>query len=438
MTKSNKKRAGLQKKVSSVFNGVPIPGSKHKDRSDRMPSPKRSTASDIPKPGDNQTCQDPAITGLDQPAESVGRTAPAHFTASLPSMSTNHESSQSPEVGRIYRPEEVAERTVPDCVAATAPPTPTDSEGPQDPDAGKADIPEEVVKRTVPDYVSAPTPSTPTDSEDSRGPLFGNIFKSEESAGSTASERLAASPKPESAERQSSQSSLLKRMAECEETSREPEPVKARETSRKPAPVKTKHASHKPGPVGRPKSNPFAETSGSSLGQRLRDKLITSGLATGTAKDKVMAVLVPVLAIVMIFMFRQVLSKSPGKAKGATKDDAPVVVAANVGDEVEWKLPEPMPAAMRDPTKLPSPEEAQSETPENTQEPGRNVATSGTQTTAIRIRGLVYSQDKPSIVVGNEIFHIGDKVNGATIVRINRDSVEFERDGETWVRKVRD
>jgi hypothetical protein len=97
-----------------------------------------------------------------------------------------------------------------------------------------------------------------------------------------------------------------------------------------------------------------------------------------------------------------------------------------------------MSAAMRDPTKLPSPEETQSETPDNTQEPGRNVATSGTQMTAIRIRGLVYSQNKSSIVVGNEILHVGDKVNGATIARINKDSVEFERDGETWVQKVRD
>lgn len=438
MTKSNKKRAGLQKKVSSVFNGVPIPGSKHKDRSDRMPSPQRSITSDIPKPDDNQTCQDPAVTGLDQPAESVGRPVPAHFTASLPSMSTNHESSQSPEVGRIYGPEEVAERTVPDCVTATAPPTPTDSESPENPDAGNADIPAEVAKRTVPDYVSAPTPPTPTDSEDSRGPLFGNIFKSEESSDRTASERLSASPKPESAERQSSQSSLLKRMAECEETSREPEPAKTREISYKSAPAKTKESLRKPEPVEQPKRNPFAEPSGPSLGQRLRDKLITSRLATGTAKDKVMALLVPVLAIVMIFMFRQVLSKPPGKAKGATKDDAPAVVVANVGDEIEWKLPEPMSAAMRDPTKRPSPEETQSETPDSTQEPGRNVATSGTQTRAIRIRGLVYSQDKPSIVVGNEILHVGDKINGVTIARVNKDSVEFERDGETWVQKVRD
>ena len=227
-------------------------------------------------------------------------------------------------------------------------------------------------------------------------------------------------------------------MAECEETSRESAPAKTRETSHKSAPAKTKESLRKPEPVEQPKSNPFAEASGLNLGQRLRDKLATSGLATGSAKDKVMALLVPVLAIVMIFMFRQVLSKSPGKAKGATKDDAPAVVAANVGDEIEWEIPEPMSAAMRDPTKLPSPEETQSETPDNTQEPGRNVATSGTQMTAIRIRGLVYSQDKPSIVVGNEILHVGDKINGVTIVRINKDSVEFERDGETWVQKVRD
>jgi len=50
----------------------------------------------------------------------------------------------------------------------------------------------------------------------------------------------------------------------------------------------------------------------------------------------------------------------------------------------------------------------------------------------------VYSEDKPSVVIGNRIVHVGDKINGVTIARINKDSVEFEKDGETWVQRVRD
>lgn len=352
MTKSNKKRAGLQKKVSSVFKGVPIPGSKHKDRSDRMPSPQRGAASELPKPSDSQTCQDPVITRLDQPAESVDRTVPAHFTASLPSTSANHESSQSPAVGKLDQSEDSADKTV--------------------------------------------------------------------------SERLATSPKPGPAERQSSQSSLIRRMAECEETSREPAPV-----------ARTMESSHKHAPAEQPQSNPLAETGGLGLGQQIRDKLATSKLGTGTAKDKVMVMLVPILAIAMIFMFRQVLRKSPGKAKGAATDDASAV-AANAGGEIEWELPDPMPATMRDPIKLPSQDDTQSPGSDNTQKPEQDGATSETQTTAMRIRGLVYSEDKPSAVIGDRIVYVGDKINGVTIAGINRDSVEFEKDGETWVQKVRD
>jgi len=50
----------------------------------------------------------------------------------------------------------------------------------------------------------------------------------------------------------------------------------------------------------------------------------------------------------------------------------------------------------------------------------------------------VYSEDKATALVGNQIVRAGSRINDVTIVKINRDSVEFERNGETWVQKVRD
>ena len=450
MTKSNKRRAGLQKKVSSVFEGVPIPGRKHDDRSYRAPSPQRSAASAPPKPGDSQIYQDPVITRLDQPEESADRTVPAHFTASLPSMSTNRDSSQSLEVGRIDKPETLAARTVPEYMAADTPPTSTDSEGSQNPDAGRPDKPEDVAERTVPEYVATAAPSMSTDGEDSQGPAVGKLDQSEEAADKTVSERAAASPKPRPAEHQSSRNSLIRRMAECEEPSHKPAPVKAEEASHKPAPVKAEEASRKPAPARitessrkpapaePPASDLLAETSEPSLGQQIKDKLATSKLGTSTTKDKMMVMLVPILAIVMIFMFKQVLRKSPGKARGSAKDDTSAVVAANSGDGIEWELPDPMPVAMRDPTKLPSQSNTQSQASNKTQKPKRNGATSGTKTTAMRIRGLFYSTDRSSVVIGDEVAYVGDTINGVTIMGINKDSVEFEKDGETWVQRVRD
>ncbi len=54
------------------------------------------------------------------------------------------------------------------------------------------------------------------------------------------------------------------------------------------------------------------------------------------------------------------------------------------------------------------------------------------------VRDIVYSKDKPSAVIGSKIVYVGDKINDITIVKINRDSIEFERNGDRWEQNVRD
>jgi hypothetical protein len=56
----------------------------------------------------------------------------------------------------------------------------------------------------------------------------------------------------------------------------------------------------------------------------------------------------------------------------------------------------------------------------------------------IIVRAIVYSDDRPSALIGTKIVYVGDKVNDATIVKINRDSIEFENDESRWVQKVRE
>jgi hypothetical protein len=286
----------------------------------------------------------------------------------------------------------------------------------------------------------------PTDHESSENSDGGRIDKPQEMVGRTGSEHAVESPKPRPAEHQNSRNSLIRRMAASEEAANKPVPVKPKETSHKPEPVKTEEASQKraparaaessrrPAPAESPQGLSFTEISEPSLGQQIRDKFATSRLGAGTTKDKVMVMLVPILAIVMIFMFRQVLRKSPGKATGADKDDTSAVITANAGDGIEWELPEPIPASLRDPTELPSQSDTQIPAPA----PKPDGATSGTRTTAMRIRGLLYSKDRSSVVIGDEIAHVGDTINGVTIAEINKNSVEFEKDGKTWVQKVRD
>ncbi len=67
-------------------------------------------------------------------------------------------------------------------------------------------------------------------------------------------------------------------------------------------------------------------------------------------------------------------------------------------------------------------------------------ATTDTQidtTDKIEIKGILYSEENPSAIIGTEIVHEGATVSGATVVKINKDSVEFERDGKRWTQKVK-
>jgi len=44
----------------------------------------------------------------------------------------------------------------------------------------------------------------------------------------------------------------------------------------------------------------------------------------------------------------------------------------------------------------------------------------------LTVKGILHDQNKPSAIVNKQIVHEGDKISGATIIKINRDNVEFE------------
>lgn len=66
------------------------------------------------------------------------------------------------------------------------------------------------------------------------------------------------------------------------------------------------------------------------------------------------------------------------------------------------------------------------------------LATDGWTKKPVRltVMGIVYNQDRPSAIIGSAIAHQGDKVSGATVVKISRDSIEFEANGVTWMQRV--
>jgi hypothetical protein len=163
--------------------------------------------------------------------------------------------------------------------------------------------------------------------------------------------------------------------------------------------------------------------------KKIKDKFFPKKPGVKNTKQKVMVILMPILFIIMIFMFRQVLSKSPKKTKGTTNDDATVVGAAGSSSEIDWEIPEPISMDVRDPIKPAT--QAQNQTVS----PGAVLIDSNDLRT-LSVRGILYSHDKPSAVIGNKIVHLNDKIDGATVVKIGMDSVVFEKNGKRWTKKV--
>ena len=250
-------------------------------------------------------------------------------------------------------------------------------------------------------------------------------------------------PKPVSVDRQISQSSLIKRLNQSEDSSDKAEQNQTANISPKPTstnqmpkspPInklpQPKESLKQAAKATQPESSPFIEETNDGLWQQIKDKLFTAKPGVSPAKQKAVVIMVPVLAIIMIFAFRQVLSKAPHQTEGAGTDDTPVVANADAGHEIDWKIPEPIAVIMRDPVKLPD--------ESNTQNGDPNETTGEVTTGTIIVRDIVYSHDKPSAVIGSKIVYVGDKVYDATIVKINRNSIEFEKDGDRWEQNVRD
>jgi hypothetical protein len=183
-------------------------------------------------------------------------------------------------------------------------------------------------------------------------------------------------------------------------------------------------------PAKQPKVAPLAEAARPSLWQQINNRLFPPKPGVNPVRQKAMVILVPVLAIVMIFVFRQVLSKAPRQTQGATEEAAPLVAAASSNNDIDWQIPEPLPATMRDPIKV-----SDQSSPNDTQP---SATPTEEKTHAIDVRDIVYSEDKPSAFMNGRIVHVGDKIGDTTIIQINRNNVEFERDGKRWVQNIRD
>jgi len=191
---------------------------------------------------------------------------------------------------------------------------------------------------------------------------------------------------------------------------------------------------HQEPPLSLPKAAPAKQpkaaatiiktTGRKTVWQQITDKLFAHKPDVSTARQKTMAILVPVLfiifVVVLIKVFGVPLRKPITGPREVEEGNARSVVSSN--NKIDWQIPTLYPATLRDPMRM-------KVAPVETTEPE-------VETTTLIVKGIVYSEDEPSAVIGTQVVREGEKVLGATIVKINEDNVEFEMDGKRWTQKV--
>ncbi len=150
--------------------------------------------------------------------------------------------------------------------------------------------------------------------------------------------------------------------------------------------------------------------------QKLSAKLFTPKLGVDAKKQKIMVVLIPVLFIVLIIVLTQVLGGAAPKSSIAQDISAAKGTAAS---SIDWRIPEQYPTTIRDPMQK-----------------GSSSSAPGAQDGGLVVKGILYTQDKASAVIGSQIVHQGQTISGVTVRKINKDSVEFEMDGKKWTQQV--
>lgn len=179
---------------------------------------------------------------------------------------------------------------------------------------------------------------------------------------------------------------------------------------------------------------------------QLQKKLLTAPPGTSPTKHKLTIMVLPILAVVFIFIISGMFTSAPS-AKPKEKIDktpAPSGEISKVTPKVEktlvvesrpidWQIPKPYTSQLRDPMYIePEKEPEIIEIIEET----IFVVKSILQGPAGRSSVIGVKRSQTSEATGVKIVHEGETFLGATVIKINPDSVVFEENGNQWtVRK---
>lgn len=186
--------------------------------------------------------------------------------------------------------------------------------------------------------------------------------------------------------------------------------------------------------VPRPKPAPKVQMAEASAllkkNTRSAAKKKTADTPSAKSRQKMMTVLVGVLSLVfvgvMVVSFGGIGQTNPVPAQTAAPAASPKTESRC--DPESWVFPEPLPAQMRNPLVIPKPIPVA--TPEDAE------AVEVALIPQLSVRGIVYSDKKPSAIIDDTIVLEGQSVNGVKVVKVTRDAVEFEKDGKRWTQGV--
>jgi hypothetical protein len=180
-----------------------------------------------------------------------------------------------------------------------------------------------------------------------------------------------------------------------------------------------------------------------SLQQVIR-KLFATKPGVSPVRQKAAVLLVPVLFVALVFLLSRTFDISLFKTKTTAPPKLPAPAGTASTTEIAWRKPDPYPAGLRDPMQLTDEMAAQMKVDaqakvDAVKQGQANIDTTEPQTTTageLSVKGILFSDDNPSAVVGTRIAHVGDIIAGAKILKINKKSVEFEKDGQIWTQAI--
>ena len=150
---------------------------------------------------------------------------------------------------------------------------------------------------------------------------------------------------------------------------------------------------------------------------KVKAKLLTSKHGAVSGRQKIMLIMSPVLVVILLIVVMNAVKKSP---KTSAKPSKKATAAAAAFDgKINWEMPQVIPANLRDPMVL-----------------GYVSASGKENAEGPVVKGIVYSEDNPCAVIGERIVSKGDIIAGATVVKINPDSVDFVMGDKKWTQKV--